>query len=76
MKVRDSAMGQWFAQLTPEQASMYCTKCLYEGSDNVFWDIVKFYDLRAKTPLELGSKVVEHLMEFDLDNVGKTQGEE
>lgn len=65
MKIRDTAMGSWFQKLSVDDAAAYIARCLYETSGTVFWDIVKRHNLTAKTPMDLGYAVTEHLMEFD-----------
>jgi len=75
MKVKNTAMGAWFLTQPMNQASAYIAECLRTNHDpdNVFWAIVTYYDLKAETPLALGAKVLEHLMEFDLDNMNSEE---
>jgi hypothetical protein len=69
-------MGSWFAKemSDPAEAASYIADCLYRTSGGVFWDIVSHYDLRAKTPFELGEKVYTHLMDFEMDAELREEG--
>lgn len=77
MKIKDTAMGSWFRTLDEIEASLYIASALQKNNDpsNVFWAIVEKYDLKAKEPIELGYKVLERLMDFDLDEMDSGEGD-
>lgn len=60
-------MGRWLERLDDETAAKYVAQCLYESSDTVFWDIVKQFDLKAASPVELGRLVLPYIEDFDPD---------
>lgn len=73
MKVKDAAIGKWFSAQDPQFAIRYITDCLIRSRDNVFWEIVEHYELRAEGPLEIGALVYEKLMDFELDKSLRTK---
>lgn len=67
MKVKDTSMGSWISQFSEAEAAEYIAGALKVTQGGIFWDIIEHYDLRAQTPLEMGHKVFEQLMEWELD---------
>lgn len=55
------AMMSWLRQLSDQDRLDYISECLVSGVDNVFWEIIHDFDLRARSPRDMAAQVWEKL---------------
>lgn len=77
MKVRDSAMGMWFARRSRAEGIEHVFDCLLSGpSGGVFWDIIEHYNLKAKIAREMAELVYDKLLDFEMDQELREKADE
>jgi hypothetical protein len=63
--MRYPAMMAWLKDQPEAYRIQYIAECLASGTDNVFWEIIHDFDLKAQGPVEMAQKVWNKLLETE-----------